>query len=325
MDMEEDTLASFGTTSWFDHQDQDQDQQELGLGLEQEHEQGQRWLQTTTTLTASELYDQVVFKTDALFNQPAPEYWISFIIGGVLSLFGFLLWVRRVYQTKQDVEKLGVKKPFGFGSGLLLRAMISRAIDNDDPTYTVVSFGAFSFLFLGGIQLSYQTTLVAMLIVYAVASFGDSARILLAVKSATSLQDVVQTSSIVHSSLRKKQQQQQATTKLNPSNVYEDLGRGKTIVIMVFVTQCILISFVVRRLGSLLLLLLLRALCFVFFVCVCVLWMRMLLFVVVVVVVVSFHFLFIITKHWGNDFFCLFLITYNSWCVLGALSHDCNI
>jgi len=148
------------------------------------------------------------------------------------------MWVRRVYQTKQDVEKLGVP----FGGSTLLRAMISRAIDNDDPLYTVISFGAFSFLFLGGIQLSYQTTLVAMLIVYAIASFGDSARILLAVKSADSLQDVVQTSSIVHSSLRKKQEQ--PSTRLNPSNVYEDLGRGKTIVIMVFITQCILISFV---------------------------------------------------------------------------------
>ena len=37
-----------------------------------------RWLET-----ASELYDQVVFNTDAIFNQPAPEYWVSFIIGGV--------------------------------------------------------------------------------------------------------------------------------------------------------------------------------------------------------------------------------------------------
>mmetsp|Transcript_3461 Transcript_3461/g.8227 ORF Transcript_3461/g.8227 Transcript_3461/m.8227 type:complete len:503 (-) Transcript_3461:256-1764(-) len=198
------------------------------------HDHQQRWLEA-----ASELYDQVTFKTDAMFNQPAPEYWVSFIIGGVFSLFGVMMWARRVYQTKQDVEKLGVP----FEGSTLLRAMISRAIDNDDPLYTVISFGAFSFLFLGGIQLSYQNTLVAMLIVYAVASFGDSARILLAVKSANSLKDVVQTSSIVHSSLRKKQEQLQST-RLNPSNVYEDLGRGKTIVIMVFITQCILISFV---------------------------------------------------------------------------------
>lgn len=33
--------------------------------------------------TASEYYDQVVFNTDAIFNEPAPEYWISFAIGGV--------------------------------------------------------------------------------------------------------------------------------------------------------------------------------------------------------------------------------------------------
>jgi hypothetical protein len=33
--------------------------------------------------TASELYDQVTFNTNAFFNEPAPEYWVSFIIGGV--------------------------------------------------------------------------------------------------------------------------------------------------------------------------------------------------------------------------------------------------
>jgi hypothetical protein len=33
--------------------------------------------------SASELYEQVVFKTDSVFNEPAPEYWVSFLIGGV--------------------------------------------------------------------------------------------------------------------------------------------------------------------------------------------------------------------------------------------------
>jgi hypothetical protein len=37
-----------------------------------------RWLET-----ASDLYDQVEFKTDVIFNGPAPEYWVSFVIGGV--------------------------------------------------------------------------------------------------------------------------------------------------------------------------------------------------------------------------------------------------
>jgi hypothetical protein len=161
----------------------------------------------------------------------------------VFGVFGFLLWVYRVYCTKCQLDEL--KVPFTWS--VLARALISRAIDNDDATYTVVSFTSFSFLFLGGLQLSYQNTLTAMLIVYFVASFGDTIRIILCVASANSLADVVQTSSIVQSQLRK------VKTQLNPSNVYEDLGRGRTIVFMVFVTQCILIAFVVRaRIGRLL-------------------------------------------------------------------------
>lgn len=127
-----------------------------------------------------------------------------------------------------------------FNISTFVRAFISRAIDNDDATYTVVSFTAFSFLFLAGIQLSYQLTLVAMLVVYGVASLGDTLRILLAVASTDSLADVVQTSPIIDSKLR------EVKTQLKPSNVYEDLGRGTTIVTMVFITQFILISFVVR-------------------------------------------------------------------------------
>ena len=126
----------------------------------------------------------------------------------------------------------------------MLRALISRAIDNDDPKYTIASFSAFSFLFLGGLQLNYYWTLLAMIIVYFVASFGDSARILLAFSSATSLRDVIHTSHIVQSQMRTVQ------TTLNPSNVYEDLGRGVTIVTMVFITQMILIAFVVRHLAE---------------------------------------------------------------------------
>ncbi|KAL3922547.1 MAG: hypothetical protein SGILL_002146 [Bacillariaceae sp.] len=116
--------------------------------------------------------------------------------------------------------------------------MISRAIDNDDPAYTVASFAAFSFLFLGGLQLSYQTTFISMIVVYAVMSLGDCLRIVLAFMSANSLSDVVQTSRIVHSKLRSVQ------ATLHPSNVYEDLGRGKTIIVMVFFTQVLLIAFV---------------------------------------------------------------------------------
>ena len=41
-------------------------------------QQGGRWLES-----AKDLYAQVDFNTDSLFNEPAPEYYVAFIIGGV--------------------------------------------------------------------------------------------------------------------------------------------------------------------------------------------------------------------------------------------------
>lgn len=146
------------------------------------------------------------------------------------------MWLRRVLKCKHELDKLNVP----FQGNTALRAMASRAMDNDDAAYTVASFTAFSFLFLGGLQLAYQTTFIAMIIVYIVASIIDSARIILAMASANSLADVVPTSNIVHAALRTPK------AVLNPSNVYEDLGRGSTIVTMVFITQVLLIAFVVR-------------------------------------------------------------------------------
>lgn len=41
---------------------------------------------------------------------------------------------------------------------LLIRAMISAAIDTDEALYTIVKVAAQSFLFLGGLQLNYDLT-----------------------------------------------------------------------------------------------------------------------------------------------------------------------
>jgi hypothetical protein len=47
-------------------------------------EAGTRFLET-----AKEIYDQLEFKSDSLFNEPAPEPWVAFLIGGVSSYFLF--------------------------------------------------------------------------------------------------------------------------------------------------------------------------------------------------------------------------------------------
>mmetsp|Transcript_26611 Transcript_26611/g.44409 ORF Transcript_26611/g.44409 Transcript_26611/m.44409 type:complete len:425 (+) Transcript_26611:321-1595(+) len=147
---------------------------------------------------------------------------------------GFIMWLRRLAALKKT---LGVP----LKGSILLRAMISVAIDSDEPFYTIVSFSAFSFIFLGGLQLDYVITFSVMLGFFGLSAFGDSVRVLLAYQGATSLADVVVTSNIMESKMRNRT----VTTELKPGNVYEDLGRGRTIVLMVFVTQVILISFVV--------------------------------------------------------------------------------
>lgn len=122
--------------------------------------------------------------------------------------------------------------------------MISAAIDSDEPFYTITSFSAFSFICLGGLQLAYQETVTAMMIFYALSSSCDSIRVIVAYREAASLADVVLTSKMLGSKLRGDKMV--TTTELAPGNVYEDFGRNATIVFMVFATQVILISFVVR-------------------------------------------------------------------------------
>jgi hypothetical protein len=125
--------------------------------------------------------------------------------------------------------------------------MISAAIDSDEPFYTISSFSAFSFVCLGGLQLNYEVTFAMMLVGFAISSLGDSIRVIVAYHDAASLADVVLTSNLLSSKLAKNSKRQVVvTTELSPSNVYEDFGRGSTIVLMVFATQVILISFVVR-------------------------------------------------------------------------------
>lgn len=181
---------------------------------------------------ANDLYREIEFSTNSIYNEPAPEAWISFLIGGILSIIGGIMWLRRLHALQKT---LNIK----LRGTVLLRAMISVAIDSDEPFYTIVSFAAFAFLFLGGLQLDYEITFSVMLGTFALSAAGDSIRVLLAFKDAASLADVIVTSDIMKSKLRN------VSTELKPHNVYEDLGRGKTIVIMVFITQVILISFVV--------------------------------------------------------------------------------
>jgi hypothetical protein len=151
---------------------------------------------------------------------------------------GCNMWLRRVGRFKERMAERNVT----LEKHVLLRAYISCAIDSDDTFYALVSFVAASFLFLGGFQLHFKWTLLAMILTYTVTSVGETASVILAVRNTPSSKELIVTSDTMGSRMRNLK------AELNPTSVYEDLGRDKTIVLMVFITQVILIVFVVRSL-----------------------------------------------------------------------------
>ena len=186
------------------------------------------------------IYDTIIFNDgDDLFNEPAPEPWVSFLLGAIFSLVGCIYWLLRLQQKRRTLTASGA----AFRGKLLLRAMISAFIDSDDAGYVIVKMAAQSFFFLGGLQYDYELTFSVMLGYFAFESCFDSLRILLAFSEVRSLQDLIVTGSNLQSHIR--QSLQNPSIVLSPSNVYEDLSRPKSIVLMVFITQCVLIAFVV--------------------------------------------------------------------------------
>lgn len=186
------------------------------------------------------IYNTIVFNDDDdLFNEPPPEPWVAFLLGGIFTAVGFIYWILRLQQKRRTLTAAGAS----FHGRLLLRAMISAFIDSDDAGYVIVKMAAQSFFFLGGLQYDYELTFIVMLGYFAFESCFDTLRILLAFSEVKSLKDLIVTGSNLQSLIRESLKA--PTIVLSPTNVYEDLSRPKSIVLMVFITQCVLIAFVV--------------------------------------------------------------------------------
>jgi drug/metabolite transporter (DMT)-like permease len=94
----------------------------------------------TLTAKASDTYDSLTFNSpDALYNDPAPDEFVAFIIGGVFSALGFVLWVRRLRRIRADIVG-------PLTGSLPLRTMLSALIDNDEPLFTIIKLAAQSCL-----------------------------------------------------------------------------------------------------------------------------------------------------------------------------------
>jgi hypothetical protein len=82
------------------------------------------------TERASDVYETITFNTNGIYNKPAPDEWVAFMIGGIFSVIGFILWVYRYRKIVNSLEG-------EMTNSVRLRAMISSFIDCDDPIYTI--------------------------------------------------------------------------------------------------------------------------------------------------------------------------------------------
>ena len=182
------------------------------------------------------LYSNLTFvNPDSIYNRESPDVAVTFGIGTALCIVMMTMWCFRYKEKRAAIP------PEKWTYWMSTRAAISAAIDNDNPVYTMIKIAAQSIMFLGGIQIDYHKAFFVMLIFFAVESSLDSMRTLLCVYEYKSHNELILTSRRMQLDINTDS----AVTQLSPTNVYEDLSRVRYVVVMVFITQFLLISFVV--------------------------------------------------------------------------------
>lgn len=165
------------------------------------------------------------------FQRPALDSRYTFVCAIVLLIVVLINYKRRLVMLKQ---KLGHEE---FKGSLRFCAMISAYVDNDEPTFAVARLVTKSLFFLGLLQTNYHLGFLIMMGILILESSLDVTRVLLAYWNCKSLQDVRATS-------EEEAKDIAASTQLEPTNVYEDLTRPRTIAVMVFLVQSLLIGIV---------------------------------------------------------------------------------
>lgn len=165
------------------------------------------------------------------FERPAPSIQITFLFTAIS--FVLTCWF---YGTR--VKSLKTKFGDHFKGSLRVCALISAYMDNYGfPRFATLKLCTKSFLFLGLLQINFHQGFVIMWGILIVESSLDTIRVFLAYHNCASLANVDVVSDEEALDMR-------ATTTLAPTNVYEDLTRPKSIAVMVFLVQGLLIGLV---------------------------------------------------------------------------------
>jgi len=169
------------------------------------------------------------------FQRPAPSFRFTFVLAGILLILTSIHLHRRVQRVK---HKFGGRANSDFRGLLRFCSMVSAYMDNDEPTFAIARLFTKALVFLGLLQIGYHRGFLLMLCLLVLESSLDTARILLANWSCRSLRQLRVTSAEEAKEIR------ETATQLEPTNVYEDLTRPRSIAVMVFLVQSLLIGIV---------------------------------------------------------------------------------
>lgn len=173
------------------------------------------------------------------FQRPAPTYPFTLGMAVLLLLATFVLYRKRVEKIKTKMIAEGVD----FTGSLRTCTKISAYMDHhEEPGFAILRVCAKSFLFLGLCQWHYKTGFVSMMVLLLAESSLDSVRVLLAYRNCKRLSTVSVIAEDEAQQLRSSTSG--AAITLEPTNVYEDLTRPRSIAVLVFLTQLLLIGLV---------------------------------------------------------------------------------
>ena len=169
------------------------------------------------------------------FDGPAPTFEYTLALAAILMIATFILYRQRVAALRQKFTAAGES----FEGSLRACAKISAYMDHhEEPGFAILRVCAKSILFLGLLQWHYHVGYLVMLLVLLLESSLDTMRILLAYWNCKRLDSLSVIADDEAHELRA------AATKLNPTNVYEDLTKPRSIAILVFLTQVVLVGLV---------------------------------------------------------------------------------
>lgn len=126
------------------------------------------------------------------------------------------------------------------------RVFLAAIMQGGDAMYTIFSQTGIAFLFLGFFQTDYTLSQAMLILFYFLVTCLDVVRVYMAYREYTSLNDLVVTANLYRSlDPANGATKNRGIFEYDVDNVYQNVSRNALMVLLVFLAQIILTSFVV--------------------------------------------------------------------------------